>query len=202
TGLGVTACLHDESRCKQKFGVAQWRRPAVGAGTMRSVNPSTASVPAAVLTAFGLPEHGYVIPGGEGRSFRHGNAVLKPVDDPTEAAWTAQLLSTVAPRGFRQPAPIRSADGRWVVGGWAASAYVTGGTGPAGRWEELLAVSRAFHNSLAHVPRPGFLDHRTHRWARADRAAWGEQRIVIPADASGLWGRLRRLVRPVNGRSQ
>jgi hypothetical protein len=40
--------------------------------------------PAAVLDAFGLPEHGHPLPGGEGRSFRHGRAVLKSVEDAAE----------------------------------------------------------------------------------------------------------------------
>jgi len=45
--------------------------------------------------------------------------VLKPVDDPIEAAWSAELPSRIEPSGFRLPQPLRSRDGRYVVDGAA-----------------------------------------------------------------------------------
>jgi uncharacterized protein (TIGR02569 family) len=159
-------------------------------------------VPTAVLDAFGLPSQGHPLPGGEGRSFRHGDAVLKPADDPAEAAWSARLLAGIEQRGFRLPRPLRARDGRWVVDGWTASEYLDGQAGPAGRWDELLVAGRAFHAALGQVPRPGFLDGRTHRWARADRAAWGEQTVSMPGQAAEHWARLARLIRPVDAPCQ
>jgi uncharacterized protein (TIGR02569 family) len=159
-------------------------------------------VPATVLDAFGLPEHGYPLQGGEGRSFRHGMAVLKPAGDPAEAVWCARLLAGVEPQGFRLPRPLRARDDRWVVDGWTASEYLEGQPGPAGRWDELLAAGRAFHAALSQLPRPDFLNHRTHRWARADRAAWGEPTVPVPAEAAEHWARLTRLIRPVDAPSQ
>jgi uncharacterized protein (TIGR02569 family) len=166
---------------------------------MASAHPA---VPAAVLAAFGLPEHGHRLPGGEGRSFRHGSAVLKPADDPAEAAWCAQLLAGVEPCGFRLPRPLPARDGRWVVDGWTASEHLVGQPGPAGRWDQLLAAGRAFHAALRQVARPSFLDDRTHRWARADRVAWGEQTVPVPAEAAEHCARLARLIRPVSASSQ
>ena len=159
-------------------------------------------MPAAVLAAFGMPAQGQPLPGGEGRCFRHGRAVLKPVENAVEAEWSARLLLTVEQHGFRLPRPLRAGDGRWVVDGWAASEYVTGEPGPAGRWAQLFSASRAFHQALARVPKPSFLAARTHRWARADRVAWGEQAVDVPAEAAGLMRRLHRLVRPVSGPGQ
>lgn len=159
-------------------------------------------MPAAVLEAFGLPQRGELLPGGEGRCFHHGPTVLKPADDPSEAAWSAELLASIEQRGFRLARPLRAADGRWVVDGWTATEHVQGRTGPAGHWQQLLRTSRAFHLALRDAPRPAFLDGRTHRYARADRAAWGEQGVPIPPDARDHWSRLAALRRPVGGRAQ
>jgi uncharacterized protein (TIGR02569 family) len=89
-----------------------------------------------------------------------------------------------------------------VVDGWAASEYVGGETGPAGRWAALLDAARKFHAALALTPKPTFLEARAHRWARADRVAWGELVAEIPAEAAGLFNRLGQVRRPVNAPSQ
>lgn len=161
-----------------------------------------ACVPEGVLEAFGLPEQGRALPGGEGRSFLHGGAVLKPVDDVGEAGWSADLLSAVDQRGFRLPRPLRARDRQWVVEGWVASECIAGETGPAGRWAELFDAGRQFHAALASVPRPAFLDARTHRWAVADRVAWGERAAEIPSEAADSFTRLERVLRPVSAPSQ
>lgn len=131
-------------------------------------------VPVAVQDAFGLVGAPVILPGGEGRCVRAGDAVLKPVDDVVEATWSADLLARVIEDGFRVARPLRSHDGSWVVDGWSAAAFVDGHAGPAGRWEELLAAGRAFHHALREETRPEFLAQRSHRWAVADRVAWGE----------------------------
>lgn len=118
-----------------------------------------------------------ILPGGERRCIRVGDAVLKPVDDIVEATWSADLLARVIEDGFRVARPLRSHDGSWVVDGWSAMAFVDGHAGPAGRWEELLAAGRAFHHALRQETRPTFLGHRSHRWAVADRVAWGEASV-------------------------
>ena len=155
-------------------------------------------VPRVVLDAFGLPHAGGRLPGGQGRSFRHGEAVLKAAEDPAEAAWAAQLLAALEPRGYRLARPLRASDGRWVIGGWTACEYLDAQSGPAGRWEELLDAGRAFHVAIAHVPRPAFLARRSHRWARADRAAWGERDVTMPVVARARWSRLAGLLEPVS----
>lgn len=158
--------------------------------------------PATVLDAFGLPADGQPLAGGEGRSVWHGAAVLKPVEDATEASWAAELLAGVEQRGFRLPRPLRARDGRWVVDGWSATQHLADEIGPAGRWGQLLAAGRAFHAALAAAPRPAFLAHRSHRWARADRVAWGEGSVDVVPEIAEQLTRLQRTLRPVNARSQ
>lgn len=132
--------------------------------------------------AFGLSGEEQALPGGAGTSVALGGVVLKPVDDPEEAAWAAELFSQVVEDGFRIARPLRAHDGAWVVDGWCAATWVEGQVGPAGRWDELLLAARALHDALRPVERPSFLQRRRHRWAHADRVAWQEE-LAVPLPA-------------------
>lgn len=125
--------------------------------------------------------------------------VLKPVHGAAEAvevAWLATALVDVSSEAFRLAAPVLSEQGERVVDGWRADRWVAGREGPAGRWPEVLAVADAFCAAVAHLPRPPFLEQRQHPWARADRAAWGEQALDPPPDVAALATRLRHLTAP------
>ncbi|GAA3740889.1 uncharacterized protein (TIGR02569 family) [Spinactinospora alkalitolerans] len=159
--------------------------------------------PRRVLDAFGLTGEPEPLPGGQGRAFRVGGAVLKPTDDPLEAEWSAGVMRGVARgHGFAVPEPLRVGTGRHVAHGWTATALVAGAPGPSGRWGELLTAARAFHAALARVPRPGFLERRRHPWAVADRVAWAEQSADTGSEAAAVLTRLLRLRRPVEMPSQ
>jgi uncharacterized protein (TIGR02569 family) len=134
--------------------------------------------PAAVLQSFGTNGAPLRLGGGEGRSFRVGDVVLKPCDDPAEWAWLGRWLPTVDQDGFRLAMPVRARDGRWVVDGWCAQAAVEGAH--AERWLEVLTVCRRFHSAAIHLPRPASIDARTHPWSTGDRVAWAELDAPIP----------------------
>jgi uncharacterized protein (TIGR02569 family) len=135
---------------------------------------ASAVVPPSVQRAFGLTGHQVALPWGMGTSIRIADAVLKPVDDVIEAVWVAETLSRLPEEGFRIARPLRAHDGSWIAAGWSAATFVPGESAPAGRWHELLAAGRAFHAAVRHERRPEFLQRRHHRWAVADRVAWGE----------------------------
>jgi uncharacterized protein (TIGR02569 family) len=139
-------------------------------------------VPAHVLAAFGVADDGVEpLEGGQGSSVRVGGLVLKPYADDAETAWLSGLSARTSGPGFRLPAPVAALDGRWTVDGWAAVEHVPGEAEPAGRWPEVVAAGRAFHAAVVDEPMPAHLPERIHRWAVADRVAWGEQ----PAPAVG-----------------
>lgn len=140
--------------------------------------PDLPLVPHRVLAAFRLAGNGQPLAGGTVTSVRVGDVVLKPTDDPGGARWLAELLSTLAPDGVRTPQPIRAADGRWVVAGWTASVYLAG-VQQRGRWAETVEAGRRLHLALADLPRPQLRHPRTHRWAAADRIAWGTEETVL-----------------------
>jgi uncharacterized protein (TIGR02569 family) len=111
--------------------------------------------------------------GGQQRTWVVGDVFLKPVDDVEEAAWAQAVLSRIEAASFRIARPVPSVDGGWVVHGWSAAQRVEGAV--ATRLDIVLQGGRAFHAALAGVPRPDFLTRRRHRWAVADRVAWGEE---------------------------
>jgi uncharacterized protein (TIGR02569 family) len=137
--------------------------------------------PAHVIAAFGLTGvGGDQLDGGQGRTWRFGDVVLKPVENAVEAAWVASTFDTLRVSGIRVARPIRSSDGRWVVGGWSAQRFVSGRQAP--RYDDIIDASLSLHESLAGIPEPKFLRDRDSVYSWADRLAWGE----IDDDDHGL----------------
>jgi uncharacterized protein (TIGR02569 family) len=140
--------------------------------------------PVHVRAAFGArnsePE---LIDGGP--VWRCGDAALRPATNPAQAAWVAQTLDGLHVDNVRSARPLRSTDGRWVVGGWAATRYLSGRAEP--RHDEVVSVAVRLHAATSTLPRPRFLGARRDVFATADRVAWGEEEV--PLDQS-LGGRL------------
>lgn len=162
------------------------------------------ALPAGVLRSFGMSVAPKRLTGGQGQSWRSGDVVLKPCGDVEEAAWTASIFETLGGPGFRVPRPVRATDGGWVADGWVAWRFIAGGHAGrnGGRWPETLAACAAFHEALAVIPRPAFLDRRTDAWSRADRMAWGEARLEVLQPFVPLVDRLAALLQPVGSPSQ
>jgi uncharacterized protein (TIGR02569 family) len=155
-------------------GVGMAPRPdAAAARPWRGAYAPVVEPPPHVLEAFWADDAPAPLPGGEGRSWRAGSVVLKPVDDPVEWSWLGDVLPTIARDAFRIALPIRAVDGRWVVDGWGAQAWVVGTHEP--RWAEIVGLSLAFDAACAYLERPPFIDARVHPWSVGDRVAWGEQ---------------------------
>lgn len=126
-----------------------------------------------VLTAFNAAAAAVEpMAGGRGRTWRAGDVVITSVDDPAEASWLATVFEQRPVPGVRVARPIRSTDGRWVVSGWTAHRFVSGGPEP--RFEETRRAGQALHDAVADVPEPRFLRERSDLHSWADRLAWGE----------------------------
>lgn len=87
-----------------------------------------------------------------------------------------------------EPVPLRGGQRTvWRAGGTVLKPLDVSDEELAWQAAVLTAVDgagRALHRHLADLPRPAFLDRRDHVWARADRAAWGEE--PVPATAARL----------------
>jgi uncharacterized protein (TIGR02569 family) len=157
--------------------------------------------PAAVLSVFGVTGEPEPVEGGEGRSWRAGELVLKPLDvSEQEMEWLADVLASISRDGFRVAEPRRGEDGSVAVAGWCAWEAVAG-RHERRRWPEIIAAGERFHAALAGIPCPDFIERRQSPWAVGDRVAWGE----LPADELPEVKHLHRLLAalgPVDAPSQ
>jgi uncharacterized protein (TIGR02569 family) len=154
--------------------------------------------PAEVLTAFGAGGEARLLPGGQGGTWQVGDVVLKPSGSPAEAAWVAEVLSTLpaSPR-YQAVRPVRATGGSWVVSGWEAWYALPGATDPR-RWDDVLEVGKAFHQALAGLPRPDFLDARDNPWTYGERIAWEDLPLSGTEVMAELLEPLAQARRPVD----
>lgn len=100
------------------------------------------------------------------------------------AVWLAEVLDGVSADSIGIIRPVRSRSGAWVVDGWSAWQWVEG----EHRWDawgDVLDVSARFHRAVADVPwSPALVAY--HRWAVADRVAWGEAGAELPEPVTRL----------------
>jgi len=157
--------------------------------------------PRSVVGAFGGAWPPELLGGGEGRSWRAGDIVLKPLDRSVEELeWQAGLLARVRGEAFRLPSSVRTAEGALNADGWYATAFLTGRHEP-GRWPDIIRVGEAFHAAIATERRPAFLDRRTDPWAIGDRVAWGDLPVSDFADSKHV-ARLAAARRPLDASDQ
>lgn len=160
----------------------------MGSGQTDGVTGTDVAPPVEVLRAFGLGGGVHRLRGGRGGSFLVDGAVLKQADDVDEAAWVQALAARVEPAACRLARPLATDDGSWVHAGWVATEHVPGLVPLAPDWAAITTAGRCFADAAAAVPAPSAeaLDRRTHRWARADRAAWGEEDVALPGPGGEL----------------
>ncbi|WP_410623075.1 TIGR02569 family protein [Amycolatopsis sp. cmx-8-4] len=140
--------------------------------------------PGHVCAAFGgLADNGEALP--DSAAWRCGDLVLKPVADKAKTLWTARALDYVDEPGLRVAKPVRSTDGRWIVGGWTASRFVAGTAEHHGDASVLAAVK--LHRATVGLPRPDFIALRKDVDAVADRVAWEELEVPLEETKGGRW---------------
>lgn len=155
------------------------------------------SLPSHVRTAFGVgfAEPRPVVWAGR-RAWLCGEVLIRPVPDNVVAAWSATVLDGLQVEGLRIARPVRSSDGRWVVGGWAACWFVPGLLEP--RHDAVVDAAMRLHAATAHVVRPRVLDDRDDLLARSAAGAFGERRLTLdPVMGGDLYARLAELRRPI-----
>jgi uncharacterized protein (TIGR02569 family) len=150
---------------------------------------------AAVLTAFGADRDLEAVPGVEGSTWRAGDIAFKRAPGVEEWRWLGEHLPSIREDGFRLARPIPAADRRWVVEGWGALAWLSGSPPTEARWGEVLSLSDRLDLAMRHLPKPSYVDRRTHPWSIGDRVAWGEAGSPVHHD---LLDRLLALRRPVD----
>lgn len=147
-----------------------------------------------VLEAFGVIGGAVqVLDGGAETSVRVGSTVFKRVDDVVVADWSQRVLAALDPSAWRAPLPLAAVDGRWVVNGWTATAFIDGLRPFTEQPAVVIDVGLDLSEQLTDHMTTGVeaIGRRTDRWAIADRVAWGEQ----APDSFGLHTEVLELLR-------
>jgi len=150
-----------------------------------------------VLEAFGAHRVARRLAGGRGTAWRTDDVILKPRDMPAEALpWLADEVGPrLRPDLIRAALPLAARSGLFEVNGWTAFPALPGRHLP-GRWLDIIAAGRAFSACCSELAEPAFIRARSDPWARADRAAWGEE-TVPGIEAIDVVRRIRSACRPV-----
>ncbi|MEJ3656738.1 TIGR02569 family protein [Actinomycetes bacterium KLBMP 9759] len=167
--------------------------------TTAPVRPAAgqAVLPPHVRSAFGVKdvEPRPVVWAGR-RAWHCGDVLIRAVPDNAVAAWSAGVLDTLQVDGLRVSRPVRSSDGRWVIGGWAASRYVPGTLEP--RYDAVVEAAMRLHAATATVLRPRVLDDREDLVSRSAAGAFGEQRLQLdPVRGGSCYDEIAALRKPV-----
>lgn len=158
-----------------------------------------------VCRAFGVSGHGLgLLPGGQGRAWRDGGLVFKPVDNEAEHAWVADVFAGWDHDDVvRVPRPVRAANGSWVYDGWAAHEWVVGrDASMRTEADQIRSASEDFHALVSRLARPGFIDSRLDPWAFGDRVAWEDEPPEGEQPTIELLREIRDGFAPVAGGSQ
>ena len=137
-----------------------------------------------MLAAFGLADtEAERLPGGS--VWLCGEAALKPVRDRKHAVWLAGVLGRIEVPELRIARPMRSTDGRTLIGGWQAYRYLSGT--PDVRPDELIRTSLRLHEATAPLGEKPPVSSRGDLGAAADRLAWGDEETELDEDNGGRW---------------
>jgi uncharacterized protein (TIGR02569 family) len=154
-----------------------------------------------VLKAFNLNGALEWLPGGQGTTWRIGTGIVKPIEEPKEALYVADIMNEIIPTDFRVARPIKANTNSWIYEGWVAYQYIEG-EHKKELLDEKIATCRAFHEALANFPKPHLLEERKHLYAIADRMAWQEQPLKASEKAKPLVEDLQKLIHPIKVKTQ
>ncbi|HEY4457995.1 MAG TPA: TIGR02569 family protein [Pseudonocardiaceae bacterium] len=164
------------------------------------MTPTPEPPPVHVRAAFGARDSEPELIDG-GPVWRCGEAALRPATNPAQAAWVGQTLDALHVDNLRVARPLRSTDGRWVVGGWAATRVIAGRAEP--RHDEVVSVAVRLHEATAGLTRPRFIDARADVFSVADRVTFAEEETVLDPDLGGrLFEMLAAARKPMQSKPQ
>lgn len=104
---------------------------------------------------------------------RYGDVVVSQVADAQRAAWSAKVREVLGGYGVTVAKPVRTSDGRHVLGGWQARQWAPGAV--SARADEAVVASIRLEEELAGLERPRFLSRSADEpFGICDRAVWAE----------------------------
>lgn len=154
-----------------------------------------------ILEAFHLSGKPTLLSGGQRTTWLVKDAILKPIEDEIVTNYVADIMRSIAEDGFRVARPLQAMNGSWIYKGWCAYKRIEG-EHAKDRWEEKIAICKAFHKALSQYPHPDFFDKGTDRYTIADKIAWQELPLSAHQKVMSILQKLASLIRPINAQNQ
>jgi uncharacterized protein (TIGR02569 family) len=154
-----------------------------------------------VLDLFQIKEKPVFLPGGEGRTYKAGDVILKHLkNDSIEFAnWSADLFDRIEESGFRVSRPIKASSGEWVTpDGWSAWTYMEGNHNYEGHIEESVSAIKSFHDAIKDFSPPKSFYKWDSPYVRADKYAWGEKPKIVHPQLEGVVEKLYAVRQPLD----
>jgi hypothetical protein len=155
-----------------------------------------------VLQEFGLKGLPKPIGNESSLAFRVGDIVLKRVrkDCLSYVEEVAEWFGGIEGESFRVPKPVQTTCGKWITEGrWTAWTHLRGNHDYVDYVDASIKAIREFHEAIAHIPRPVFLDTDNSLYNRADCYAWEDHLNEIHPDLKSDIQSLYSLRRPITG---
>jgi len=155
-----------------------------------------------VLKQFGIDGEIIFLPGGEERTYRVGNIVLKHLykDTLEYSLQISEWFSKIKEDGFRIPRPILTIDGKWVTENrWSAWTFLEGNHDYNDHIKKTIDAIIAFHKALKGLPKPKFLEIVDSPYIKADKYAWENIPNQIHSDVKEMVQKLYKVRKSVDG---
>lgn len=152
------------------------------------------------LKEFRLEGAPILLPGGEKRSYRIGNYVLKHINKDSEEYinWISDLMDTLPEKGFRISKPLKTKTGAWITqDGWTAWSFIEGNHQFEDNIPQTIEGIMSFHKALEAIPKPDFLTTANDPYNKADKYTFDEINIVINPQLENLVNSLQILKKPL-----
>lgn len=155
-----------------------------------------------VLNEFKISGEIVVLPGGECRTYRVGNVVLKHINQDSKeyTNWIADLFANIKEDGFRVSKPIPTENGTWITAdGWSAWSFLEGNHEFRDHIPESINAINKFHNAVKNISKPELLSNEDNPYTRADTFTWTDKPTYIDTQVKDLVESLYLIRKPVSG---
>lgn len=154
-----------------------------------------------VLKAFEIKDKPILLKGGQGTTWRAGDYIIKPVDSEEETSWSATIINNLPQDSYRLAQYKKTIDDKWVYNGWSVSEFLEGELIPH-HWAEKISVCKGFNNLLTGIPKPDFIDKRTHPWAIAGKMTWDELPLAYDPRMNEYIFKVKNYLKPITVQEQ
>jgi hypothetical protein len=155
-----------------------------------------------VLKQFNLEGKVEILRGGENRTYKVNDVVLKHLNEDSieYTNWIADLFSKIKEEGFRVSRSVKNINGSWITkDGWSAWEFVKGNHDYKNKIKDSMQAIKAFHIAIKNFPKPDFLKHSSTPYSNADSYAWKEKPGHIHPELKDLVDSLYEKRKPVAG---